>query len=181
VTDVAFRACATDELGSSTVAQILDLCHACWPDGDFTQDDLEHALGGRHFLAESAGRVVSHVAVVARGLELDGLPVRAGYVEAVATLPPFRRRGLARRLMAAANAHIVAASQLGALSTGEPAIYERLGWRRWMGETWVREPDGTLTRTPDDDDGIMVLETPRTRPLNVAGRLTCDWRTGDVW
>ena len=181
LTPVSFRECATDDLSTTALAQILDLCRACWPDGDFTTDDLEHALGGRHFLAEADGRVVGHTAVVPRMLELEGRPLRAGYVEAVATLPSFRRRGIASRLMADANRHIETTYELGALSTGEHRFYERLGWRRWTGETWVREPDGPLVRTEDEDDGVMVLATAALPPLTLAERLTCGWRPGDAW
>jgi aminoglycoside 2'-N-acetyltransferase I len=99
----------------------------------------------------------------------------------VATLPRFQRQGIASQLMASAGDHITAAYELGALSTGVPALYERLGWRRWRGETWVRGPDGSLTRTPDEDDGIMVLLTPATPPLTLAERLVCGWRPGDAW
>jgi len=184
MTQPAFRECATDDLGAARLAQLLDLCRACWPDGEFTTDDLDHALGGRHFLAEADGRVVSHVAVVPRTLEVDGRPVRAGYVEAVATLPRVRQQGLATRLMTDAGRHIEAAYELGALSTDRPSFYERLGWRRWAGETWVRERDGVLTRTADEDAGIMVLATPLTSitpPLTLREQLTCASRPGDVW
>jgi aminoglycoside 2'-N-acetyltransferase I len=34
-------------------------------------------------------------------------------------------------------------------------------------------------RTPDEDDGIYVLEA--ADELDLDGDLTCDWRDGDVW
>jgi hypothetical protein len=41
---------------------------------------------------------------------------------------------------------------------------------------------GGLVRTPDEDDGIMVLRTRRTpADLDVAGPISCDWRAGDAW
>lgn len=178
---IVFREAVTRDLDEPTLAAIIEVCHACWPSGDFSDEDFAHALGGRHFLAEAGGRVVSHASVVPRSLELDGGALRAGYVEAVATLPEYRRRGMATRLVEAANAHIAAEFELGALSTGVPAFYERLGWRRWRGGTWVRELDGSLTRTADDDDGILILPTPATPQPNLNGRLVCDWRPGDVW
>lgn len=178
---VAVRACGSDELGASVLAQLVDLFRAAWPDGDFSEEDNAHAFGGRHFLAEVDGRVVSHACVVPRTLWLDGRPLQTGYVEAVATLPRFRRQGLATRLMAMANDHIAAGYEFGALSTGEHPLYERVGWQRWAGATWVREPDGTLTRTEDDDDGVMVLPTTRTPALSLREDLACEWRPGDVW
>ena len=46
----------------------------------------------------------------------------------------------------------------------------------------VRERDGTLTRTADEDDGIMWLPTAATpRDVTGAGDIACPWRPGDVW
>ncbi|MHB8958443.1 MAG: GNAT family N-acetyltransferase [Candidatus Limnocylindrales bacterium] len=139
-------------------------------------------MGGRHFLAEADGRVVAHAAVVPRVLEVGGRSLRAGYVEAVATLPNFQGRGIASRLMAAANALIDSTYELGVLSTSRHAFYERLGWRSWRGPTFVREPDGTLTRTADEDDGIMWLPTPATPPgLSGDEPIACLRRPEDAW
>lgn len=182
MTAVAERDAGSEELGPVVLAQLLDLGHACWPDGDFTTQDLDHAMGGRHFLAEAGGRVVAHAAVVPRVLVVGGRSVRAGYVEAVATLPSFQGQGIASRLMAAANAQIAATYELGVLSTSRHAFYGRVGWQRWRGPTYVREPDGALIRTADEDDGIMWLRTPATPPgLSGHEPITCPWRPGDAW
>ena len=52
-------------------------------------------MGGVHWLAEARGRIVGHASVVPRLLEADGVPLTTGYVEAVATHPDWRRRGIA--------------------------------------------------------------------------------------
>ncbi len=70
---------------------------------------------------------------------------------------------------------------VGSLSTGEWHFYERLGWTRWRGPSWVRWPDGRRERTPDDDDGLMILRTPRTPILDLSAPLTCGVRPGDAW
>ncbi|HEX6678087.1 MAG TPA: hypothetical protein VF486_24105 [Actinomycetes bacterium] len=70
--------------------------------------------------------------------------------------------------------------QLGAPSTGRRGFYERFGWERWRGPTFVASPT-SLVRTPEDDDSVMVLRTPATTDLDLAAPLTCDWRPGDVW
>ena len=35
-------------------------------------------------------------------------------------------------------------------------FYERLGWVRWRGPTYVQMPDGVVKRTAEDDGGLMV-------------------------
>ncbi len=182
MTGVAYWDAASDELSPAVLAQLLDLGHACWPDGAFTADDLDHAMGGRHFLAEADGRVVAHAAVVPRLLDVAGRSLRTGYVEAVATLPSLQGQGIATRLMTVANALIGSTYELGALSTSRHAFYERLGWRHWTGPTFVRELDGTLTRTEDEDDGIMWRSTRATPPgLTGSEAIACPWRPGDAW
>ena len=51
-------------------------------------------------------------------------------------------------------------------------------WARWRGRTYALTPDG-VTRTPDEDDGIYVLDV--SAELDLTGELTCDWRPGEVW
>jgi aminoglycoside 2'-N-acetyltransferase I len=177
---VSIRRATSSELSATDLAQLLDLFGACWPGGGFASDDVDHAMGGVHWIAEVRGRIVAHSSVVPRMLEAGGIPLATGYVEAVATHPAWQRRGIASRLMTAADAHIAKAYALGALSTSVPAVYERLGWERWRGPTFVRTPDGPV-RTADEDDGIMVLRTPRTPPVRGDEPLSCEWRPGDVW
>lgn len=177
---LSVRVACTPDLAVTDLVQLLDLFRASWPDGSFTADDVAHAMGGVHWLAEAEGRVVGHASVVPRTLEADGLPLATGYVEAVATLPAWRRRGIATTLMSAANEHIRATFELGALSTGVHGVYEGLGWERWQGPTFVREPSG-LVRTEDEDAGIMILRTARTPPLALTEALSCEWRPGDAW
>jgi aminoglycoside 2'-N-acetyltransferase I len=128
------------------------------------------------------GEVVTHAAVVERTLWAGGQPLSTGYVEGVATRPDRRRQGHASRAMRAAGRAIQERYQIGALSDGAevPGFYERLGWERWQGPTFVASPDGPL-RTAEDDESVMVLRTPATPNLDLAAALTCDWRPGDVW
>lgn len=170
----------TPGLTAAETAQLLDLFEACWPDGGFGPEDAAHAMGGVHWLAEADGRIVGHASVVPRTLEAGGRPLATGYVEAVAVLPGWRGRGIASRLMAAAGEHIRATFELGALSTGVHELYGRAGWERWRGPTFVRTATG-LERTEDEDDGLMVLRTPRTPLLEGTEPLACDWRPGDAW
>jgi aminoglycoside 2'-N-acetyltransferase I len=137
-------------------------------------------MGGMHWLAEVDGAIVSHASVVERRLEAGNLALRTGYLEAVATAPAFERRGFGSMVVRAAGAYLRPRFELGALSTGEPGFYTRLGWEGWAGPTFVRSPDG-LERTAEDDGSIFILRTPSTPTLTLTDALICDWRSGDVW
>jgi aminoglycoside 2'-N-acetyltransferase I len=150
-------------------------------DGEFDDTDWAHAVGGVHAVAWEGERLVAHASVVPRTLDVDGVPVRAGYVEAVAADPEGGRRGLGTAVMREIGAVIAADYELGALSTGAHSFYERLGWRRWRGPTWVRLPEGRVERTEEDDDGLMVLPTPSMPSPKLSAPIVCEWREGDVW
>jgi aminoglycoside 2'-N-acetyltransferase I len=158
------------------------LTEAFGPDDDerFTDDDWDHAVGGIHFVLDLAGEVVGHASVVERVLELDGRPVRTGYVEAVAVAPGHQGLGYGSTLMADVTSWIVEHFELGALGTGRHRFYERLGWQTWRGPSSVREAAGTH-RTPDEDGYILVLATPTSPSFDLTDPISCDWRHGDVW
>lgn len=160
------------------MAGVTSLLHAAFE--DLEPEDVDHAMGGVHWLAEADGRIVGHASVVPRILEADGVPYRTGYVEAVAVEPGRQRSGVGTRLLTEAAAHIGERYELGALGTGEHAFYERLGWVRWQGPTFERTPTGDV-RTPDEDDGVMILRVPGSPALTLRERLSCDWRPGDSW
>jgi aminoglycoside 2'-N-acetyltransferase I len=68
----------------------------------------------------------------------------------------------------------------GVLGTGEHAFYESLRWRRWRGQTFVRD-NGRLRRTPDVHDGIMVLPGRDDWLPPMRGSIAVDARSGDDW
>ncbi|NNE12849.1 MAG: GNAT family N-acetyltransferase [Ilumatobacter sp.] len=154
-------------------------------DGRFSDDDWDHTLGGSHALVVGDAALIAHGALIERPIEVGGRPRRVGYVEGVATVPSAQRRGAGSAVMRRLGELITERFELGALSTGAGRFYARLGWERWEGPTAVRRPDGSIERTPEDDDGVMILRTPATvtfaPPLDVTGTIICDHRTGDVW
>ncbi len=174
------REASTTDLTPADLDQLRRLFAGAWPGGGFSDDDMAHALGGRHWLIEADGRIVSHASVVERVLELGGRPLRTGYLEAVATEPGRQRQGLGSRVVAEATGFIHAGFELGALSTDAHRFYERLGWLRWQGPTYVRTTEGLL-RTADEDEGIMVLPTPTSPALDPTASISCEWRPGDAW
>ncbi len=149
-------------------------------DEGFTDDDWSHALGGIHVWAAGAAGILAHGSLVERQLHSAGRSFQVGYVEAVATDSRFRRQGHGTAVMRRICDLIHARYEFGALSTGEHAFYEPLGWERWQGATWVNSPNGRQ-RTPEEDDSIMVLRTLRSPSLILASDLVADWRDGDVW
>jgi aminoglycoside 2'-N-acetyltransferase I len=149
-------------------------------EGDFTEDDWDHTLGGMHALVYHHGALIAHAAVVQRRLLYKGTPLRTGYIEGVAVHEGWRGQGLGTALMDAAELVIRHAYALGALSPTESArqLYVDRGWIRWRGPTSVLAPGG-LNRTPEDDGAVLVL--PVTVDVDPTADLVCDWRTGDVW
>ncbi len=153
-------------------------------DGDFSDDDWEHALGGMHALICQRGDVIGHAAVVQRRLYYGDVALRCGYVEGVAVAEEHRGQGLGGVLMDAVEQVVRGGYHLGALGAselGEP-LYTRRGWIQWKGPTSVLSPDG-MVPTPDDDGAVFVLTAglPPALSLDPTAALACDWRNGDVW
>jgi aminoglycoside 2'-N-acetyltransferase I len=177
------RRLATHELDPGEIGAIREIMTLAFGDDEeeaFTDADWAHALGGTHVVVELDGEIVSHAAVVERALHVDDRPVRTGYVEAVATRPDRQGEGHGTRAMLEVNAVIRDGFELGALGTGSHHFYERLGWIIWQGPTFVRT-EGGLVRTPDEDGGILVLDTLTSPRLDLGAPLSCEWRPGDVW
>src|SRR4051812_43212476 len=174
------RVAHTADLDASTLAAARALMYEVF-EGEMTEHDWEHALGGIHAIAYEDGQLVGHASVIQRRLVHGGRALRAGYVEGVGVLAAHRRRGVGAALMAPLERAIRNAYDLGALGATDEAIalYAGRGWQRWRGEARALTPDGVV-RTPDEEGAIYVLANPDT-PLDLDASLTCDWRDGDVW
>ncbi len=149
-------------------------------EGDFSEHDWGHTLGGMHALVRVGGELVGHAALVQRRLLYGDTTLRAGYVEGVGVRADARRQGHGQVLMAALEQLGRAAYDVLALGATDDGarLYAARGWQRWRGPTSALTPAGVV-RTREDDGGIWVL--PLDVPLDVAADLTCDWRVGDVW
>lgn len=176
------RRVSSDELTRREVESLHALFDAAWTDPAerFTDEDWGHTFGGVHFLVEKDGAVVSHASVVERVLHTGDHRLATGYVEAVATLPSYQRRGLASAILREVGEHLDRTFRLGALGTDLHAFYERLGWIAWRGPTFVRT-DGGVVPTPEDDGYILVRITPTSPDLDLTAPVSCEWRPGDVW
>jgi aminoglycoside 2'-N-acetyltransferase I len=179
---ISLRRLETERLTGYQVEAIRSLLTAAFAgDGEgFSDEDWAHAVGGMHFLLTRDDALVAHAAVIARELHIGDRPVQSGYVEAVATAGPHQGTGLGSQVMTDVAGFIEERFELGALSAAAPHFYERLGWLRWRGETWVRTEAGSV-RTPDDDGGILVLPVAGFAVPDVTLPISCEWRPGDVW
>ena len=149
-------------------------------EGELTEHDWEHALGGVHALMWEGDALVGHASVVQRQLLHGGRSLRAGYVEGVGVRADARRRGHAGAMMQALERVVHAAYDLGALGATDEAarFYEGRGWMPWRGTLSALTPAG-IVPTPDEAGSIYVL--PHESALDLDGELSCDWRDGDVW
>ena len=177
MTDV--RVAHTSALDATTLAAARALLDDAFQ-GEFSDHDWDHSLGGMHALAWDGDELIGHASVVQRRLIHGGRALRAGCVEGVGVHADRRRGGHGTDLMEALAPIIRGAYDLGALSATDAgaALYTGLGWQLWQGPTSVLTPSG-IARTEGDDGSVYVL--PVAVPLDLSGELTCDWREGDVW
>lgn len=156
-------------------------------DGNVSEDDWEHCLGGMHALVWYHGALIAHAAVVQRRLLHGDRVLRTGYVEGVVVDNDWRRYGLGKALMDAVEQVLRGAYELGALSVGHEVapFYIARGWAPWTGPTQAMTANGIAARGSGagfpqaGDDGVHVL--PISVELDVNSPLTCDWRNGALW
>jgi aminoglycoside 2'-N-acetyltransferase I len=179
---VRIRRLRTDELTGHEIEAIRRLLWDTFEaSGDgFAEQDWDHSVGGLHVVLDLDGAIAAHASVVERMLHIGDAPVRTGYVEAVATAPEHQGRRFGSAVMTEIGDAVRGGFELGALATGAHSFYERLGWLRWEGPTWVRTPAGPV-RTEDADDALLVLPTPAMPAPDRSLPISCDWRAGDVW
>jgi aminoglycoside 2'-N-acetyltransferase I len=102
-------------------------------EGDLSDEDWDHCLGGWHVLVTEDDVPLSHAAVVPRVLQIAGRRWRCGYVEGMATAPHRQGTGLGSLVMQWLGRLIRTEFEIGALSTSAHSFYQRHGWERWQG------------------------------------------------
>lgn len=180
MTDTRTRLAHTSELSGDELEEIRALLGVAF-EGDFSDEDFEHGLGGMHALVDEGGELVAHGSVVQRRVVHRGRALRAGYVEAVAVRADRRRRGLGGQVMAELERVIGRAYVLGALSASEDGagLYAGRGWRVWGGRIGVLGPGGP-ERLPEEEGSTYLWVPPGGVLPDPGGRLDFDWRNGDV-
>ena len=110
-----------------------------------------------HVLVWEGNALASHVEIVERNGTVDEQPVILGGIGGVATLPAWRRRGLAAAALQAAAEFMRNDLQVdfGLLICGQGMIpyYQRLGWQLVPGPMVFDQPGGQITF----HDPVMVL------------------------
>ncbi|MEW2515140.1 GNAT family N-acetyltransferase [Streptomyces sp. NPDC046870] len=172
---MTLRLAHTADLDAPGLREVRALLDAAF-DGDFSDADWEHGLGGLHALVRDGAGLAAHGAVVMRRVRHRGRWLRAGYVEAVAVRADVRRTGLGGRVMAGLERVVDRAYDLGALAASDEGapLYAARGWQRWAGRVHALSPDG-IVRLHDEEGGVYVRGT-----LDPDGELVFDWRDGDV-
>ncbi|WP_372351772.1 GNAT family N-acetyltransferase [Streptomyces sp. KL116D] len=169
-----------DLTGDGELTAVRALLDAAF-DGDFSDADWAHTLGGVHALVhDDAGELLAHGSVAQRHAVHEGRTLRVGYVEAVAVRQDARRAGLGGRVMGALERVIGAAYDLGALSASEDGarLYAARGWLRRDGPFAAYGPDGVV-QLPDEDPPFL-FPAAAARALDPSHRLLVDWRDGDI-
>ncbi|MFB7913041.1 GNAT family N-acetyltransferase [Streptomyces sp. NPDC056061] len=150
-------------------------------EGDFSDEDWDHGLGGIHAYVRDGSGLLAHGSVVQRRVVLADRSYRIGYVEAVAVRADRRRQGLGGRVMTALEQVVDGAYAFGALSASEAgaALYAGRGWQVWPGRIAAQATHG-VQRLPDEE-GSTFVRPVTGRPLPAgSGTLVFDWRDGDV-
>ncbi|HEY0889936.1 MAG TPA: GNAT family N-acetyltransferase [Nocardioides sp.] len=146
----------------------------------FSDDDADHAFGGVHVLLRDGSTVLAHASAVPRTIRVGEQAFATGYVEAVAALPGHQGCGLGTRVMRALEPELRRRWSFGVLATGAHGFYERLGWERWRGPSYVLTAQGPV-RSLEEDDALMVLRFGPSRGADLSAAITCEDRPGDAW
>ncbi|MEV5429362.1 GNAT family N-acetyltransferase [Streptomyces sp. NPDC052701] len=170
------RTAHTADLTPAELRAVRGLLHDAF-DGDFSDDDWDHTLGGVHALVDDGRGLAAHGAVVMRRVRHGGRWLRTGYVEGVAVRLDARRTGLGGRVMDALEGIITRAYAFGALSASDEGarLYEARGWRAWDGRVLALGPDGVV-RLPEEEGSTYLWPAPP----GAGDELVFDWRDGDV-
>jgi aminoglycoside 2'-N-acetyltransferase I len=156
------RVVPREALSQAELRALLAWLEAAYDEGPWRPEHWDDIGPGPHLMIEDEAGLAAHACLDLIEVHAGDRPLVAGYVEDVATRADRRGQGLATALMEAAAPLLHAQTDLGLLATGSFAFYGRLGWVRWEGPLSVREADGSITRTPEEDGFVMALFGPRT-------------------
>jgi aminoglycoside 2'-N-acetyltransferase I len=170
----------TSELDEIARADVVQLCIEAHQEPDFENLFSYLPPEGLHVLARRGDKLVGHAVVTNRWLQPEGLPLlRTAYVDAVATSPATRGRGVGTAVMHRLAEAIGEDFDIACLETESVSFYERLGWEEWRGPLAGRSDDG-LIPTPGQK-GIMILRLRGTPELDLNLLLTIESHPARIW
>jgi aminoglycoside 2'-N-acetyltransferase I len=165
------------DLSQDEYSEILALCTQAFR-RDYSPY-LNAFQNATHVLGRHRHKLVSHVLWITRWLQIGTSPIlRTAYVEALATDLSHRNQGFASEIMRKIAVEIQD-YDIGALSTGSPGFYARLGWQSWRGNLFIRTDKGLIPTR--DEHGVMVLPFPETPPIDLDAPLSVEWREIEPW
>ncbi|MFF7732353.1 MULTISPECIES: GNAT family N-acetyltransferase [unclassified Streptomyces] len=167
----------TEELGKTGRSELRAMLQESFP--RYSQTSWEHCLGGLHYLLRYRGELVCHGALVQRYFRQGTRELNGVYGESMATIPKLRHRGLGSVVVAMATAEIRLHYDIGVFAASKYAFYERQGWQKWRGPTFV--DDGPVTRPKAPDRGAVMFRLPANSTIDPDADLTTDMRSGDIW
>ncbi|WP_405611854.1 GNAT family N-acetyltransferase [Streptomyces sp. NBC_01511] len=175
------RTAHTFELDPATLGEIRALLDDAF-DGDFSEEDWTHGLGGVHVLVrDGTGALVAHGSVIQRRLTHAGRSYRVGYVESVAVRADRRGEGLGGRVLEVLERVIGRAYDVGALGASDDGarLYLSRGWHLWRGRVETLSPEGVV-RLPEEEGTTYLWPVPDRELPSAEDALVFDWRDGDV-
>jgi aminoglycoside 2'-N-acetyltransferase I len=116
---ISIRTAHTSDLDAAVLTAARTLLDDVF-EGDMSDHDWEHSLGGVHALVWEGHELVGHASVVQRRLLHRGRALRAGYIEGVGVRADRRRRGHGAAMMVALERAVRGAYELGGFRWSSP-------------------------------------------------------------
>jgi len=112
---------------------------------------------GDVFIVKDGSRVVSSTGIWINTVQVRGTQLRVAGINAVVTLPEYRRQGLGGNVMLAWQQHMSdQGCHLGFLGTGLYNWYRALGWERASVECWYAFDRGNIEYFPSLPEHVEV-------------------------
>jgi predicted acetyltransferase len=156
------------------VEQAYDIWGTVFPeDRSFFQErldlDADYALDTT-WLAFVNGRLAAAVQLFPYRMRWGSVELKAGGIGNVATLPEFRRRGLAQQLLRRQCGYMrTRGYDLSLLMTGINPFYEQLGWRTVTDQEWAA--DAAELRSASDPEGSGLIRRFTEADLDQVSRI----------
>ena len=172
--------CRTSSMSPELRSEVLDMCNVAFGQ---PVDAFFRILppDGLHLLGREDGKLVAHLVITDRCFRPEGGPnLRTAFIDAVATLPDFRRRGFAGALLKRAVELCGARFDLLALFMTSPELYTRYGFVKWHGRLSNEKESGVGVEVSPGQGSLMVRVTNMSVLPDFSKPMTSNWRQAGV-